>query len=92
MTRELRSQQAQQNEIHEDDNNNPNMKKKLLKRDPIVNVDLPKIKVADLTFCRDNGPIIRLLEERGDHINDQEFDKMHKIERDINDMIKTNYD
>ena len=59
-----------QTEDHEGDNNNPNMKKKLLKNDPIVNVDLPKIKVADLTFCRDNGPLIRLLEERGDHIND----------------------
>ena len=59
----------------EGDNQNPNMKKKLLKKDFQVNVDLPKIKVADLTFCRDNGQLIKLLEERGDHITEQEFDK-----------------
>ena len=95
LTRELRAAQKLQTEENDDENNNPNpnMKKKLLKkRHSLVDMNLSKVKVADLTFCRDNGQMIRLLEERGEHITAQNFEEMHKTEVEINELIKNNYD
>ena len=49
--------------------------------DSFVKVDLEKIKVADLTFCRKNGPLIELLKKRGHAIAEQEFKEVHEYER-----------
>ena len=46
-----------------------------------VNVNLDKIKVAELHFGRDNAEFITLLEERGTSIAEQEFAEMRKIEK-----------
>ena len=67
------------------------MNTNLLKQS-IVSTGLEKIKVADLTFSRYNGPLIVLLKKRGEAIAKQDFEDMHHYEKEINSAIKTNYD
>ena len=53
---------------------------------------LSKVRVADITFGRNNGRLIRLLKERGESIVDHDFEKVHEIEAKINERIRINYE
>lgn len=54
----------------------------------MVSSGLEKIKVADLTFCRNNGQLINLLKKRGSAIAEQDFEHMHECEHEINELLK----
>ena len=86
LTKELKLQQENQSE---DSGRITNL---FFKRDTLVNVELDKIKVADLTFCNKNGHMIDLLKKRGVAIAEQEFEEMHGYEHKINEYIAKNYD
>lgn len=50
------------------------------------------MRVAELTFGRNNGRLIRLLKKRGGAIAEQEFLEVRQIEKEINSQIKNNYE
>lgn len=64
----------------------------LQKQDSLVTSNLGKVRVADITFGRNNGRLIRLLKERGEAIIEQDFKKVHHVEDQINERIRNNYE
>lgn len=56
------------------------VKTSILKRDTTIRTSTESIKIADLTFCRDNASMIVLLKKRGSAIAEQDFDKVRAIE------------
>ena len=61
LTNELKAQQSYQKKQSE----SVRMNMLLLERDKSVSEGLDSIKIADLTFSRNNGPMIALLKKRG---------------------------
>lgn len=51
-------------------------KSSILKRDTTIRTSTDSIKIADLTFCRDNANMIVLLKKRGNAIAEQNFDEV----------------
>jgi hypothetical protein len=41
---------------------------------------MDKVRIADITFARTNGAIIKLLKKRGKAIVKHDFEKAHQIE------------
>ena len=68
------------------------MRMNILHRDTHIKTNLTKIKIADLTFGRENQTMIRLLAKRGTAIREQNWEHMRKIENKINVELKNNYD
>jgi hypothetical protein len=50
--------------------------------------DLTPVKIAVLTFAFDNSKVIKWLRDRGTHIKNENWAKVHKINETIKQGIK----
>jgi hypothetical protein len=49
-----------------------------------------RINIAMLTFAFDNAEVISMLRERGEYIKKEEYEKMRKVDGEINDYVQNN--